>query len=243
MKRAHNSQKFWRLKVNLKFFFICTFSNAWDKFRLWATSFCHLISKRLPVSFCLHKFPQCTHIVSRCLQWRICLYFWMRPLLVMMLYLWVNVPVSAWDRVVCQQSMMRMVYHYCGASHLLFRCTSLLHRNRAIGLSLSQRMTPRGTHFPDKWAAVISIGLFGLKSPTRSSFRAAGLENTRKDTYKCASAWAGTHTPKTCMRNCKCSYIFKHFQTLSQTVSTEASIQYSQCLTRNNHGVIAMISN
>lgn len=97
MKRAHNSQKYWRLKGNLKCLFIFTFSSVWLKFRSWATTFCHLISKGLPVSFCLHKLPQCKHTVSRCLQWRIFLYFWMRPLLVTMLYLWVNIPVSARD--------------------------------------------------------------------------------------------------------------------------------------------------
>lgn len=37
-------------------------------------------------------------------------------------------------------------------------------------------MTPRGTHFPDKWAAVISIGLFGQKCLTRGLFMAPGLE-------------------------------------------------------------------
>lgn len=47
-------------------------------------------------------------------------------------------------------------------------------------------MTPRGTHFPDKWAAVISIGLFGQKCPTRGLFMAAGLEKNKtcKDTYR-----------------------------------------------------------
>lgn len=128
------------------------------------------------------------------------------------------------ERVVCHPSMIRTVYHYCRAPYLLFRCGPLLHRNTAIGLPLRQRMTPGGTHFPDKWAAVISIGPFGQKCPNRNFFRVTGFENTCKGMYTCASAGTLTQWDRRV-----------HAQVVARL--------YSQCLTRKNHSVIAIISN
>ena len=59
-------------------------------------------------------------------------------------------------------------------------------------------MTPGETHFPDKWAAVISIGLFGQKCPFRSLFMAAGLAHLHElphthMSYKCSHFFL-THT-------------------------------------------------
>lgn len=44
-------------------------------------------------------------------------------------------------------------------------------------------MSPGETHFPDKGAAVISIGLLGQERLTGSLLMAAGLESTCEDTY------------------------------------------------------------
>lgn len=201
--------------MNLKCFFICTFSSVWVEFRLWATTFCRVkgyLSVSVPTSS-LNANIQSLAVYNDAsfsiFEWGHC--WW-----------WCFTCESTFQnllaRVVCHQSTMRTVYHYCKASHLLFRCGSLLHGDRAIGLPLSQRMTPRGTHFPDKWGAVISIGLFGQKCPTRSSFRATGLENTCKDTYKCASAWAGTHTHPSKDVHVQMQ-TFKHFQTFSHIIT------------------------
>lgn len=102
--------------------------------------------------------------------------------------------------------------HYSGA-------WQVLHRDRASGLPLNQRLTRAETHFPDKWAAVISIGLFGQRCPIRKSSRA--LEKHAR-IYVCTFALAGTHT-HTLVNT---SYIaqmqlFTHFNTSKSDIQYE----------------------
>lgn len=117
--------------------------------------------------------------MSPCLQWRILFYFWMGPLLVMMLCLWVNVGASAREREGCVTGAQwgRRI-----ATTGRRICYSGAEKG-AIGLHLGRRMSPGETHFPDKWAAVISIGLLGQERLTGSLLMAAGLESTCEDTY------------------------------------------------------------
>lgn len=117
--------------------------------------------------------------------------------------------LTAWHDTRARPEMVCI--HPAGLSFLFLVWDSFTHKareregeresERAIGLPLSQRMTPRGTHFPDKWAAVISIGLFGQKCLTRGLFMAPGLEKymqgylqrrtfgarTQGQTHTCAS--------------------------------------------------------
>lgn len=86
------------------------------KFRLWVTTFCHLI----PVRF---KKKKKKGSVSPCLQWRILFYFWMGPLLVddalLVSQRW---SICSRERGMCHRSTMRTAHRYYRASHLLCGC-------------------------------------------------------------------------------------------------------------------------
>lgn len=134
-------RKKWSLKLNLKYVGIHTSSRI--RFKLWfgETTFCALIRFTCQVpSVLLHGHIQYLAVYNdtsfsifecgSCWWWCFTCESTFQDLL---------------ERVMCHQSMMRTVCHYCRASHLLFRCGSVLYRDRAIGLPLSQKMTPSET--------------------------------------------------------------------------------------------------
>lgn len=143
------------------------------KFRLWVTTFFHLIPVRFKKK--KKKKAQCLPVYSDAsssiFEWGHC---WL-----MMLCLWVNVGASAREREGCVTGAQwgRRI-----ATTGRRICYSGAEKG-AIGLHLGRRMSPGETHFPDKWAAVISIGLLGQERLTGSLLMAAGLESTCEDTY------------------------------------------------------------
>lgn len=108
----------------------------------------YLIKHRTPkaktLPFCIfprHSSALCyANILSLWIHRGIALYFWWGLLLGALLVS--HCSEIYWGQRCGHQSMMRTVYHDYRASHLLFRCRPVLHRDRAIGLLLSQRMTP-----------------------------------------------------------------------------------------------------